>query len=459
MLLPDRLGVVFVFVLIVFCVGEDDWLKKNLELAAQGDKQPLHGGDLLRCTSGFGCTKPREFDAPSDPPNDPAWDLVQQYIREQNAWTYTATKESDWKCNKYCYDKYTISLYRDYPSSNGYIATTWFNTYPDANTIWRQYNAGSYPISLEHDLQYPFLSPLRSVQTAWLVSTTKWFIYFDVQVGYIAWGKSGATCRNGFYAARMLLSISFSLYSLAVEYPTCVPCQVGTWNTCQSFANCTYPVQHIGESFLLWRKRVKLTYSSDINLPATNQELSLVGSCLPCRDSIFSNTHFGMTMMGYGLMFNYNSEAIPYRCLGGDFPPLPCGNNALAPVDSLGRAVRCACGAGTYDKSSGVSYEMLSYTKVQPDVSCVPCDPGYACSGASRRICSVGEFSTGGASSCTLCTRDHCPDPRQLRPICESGSVRDEIVCVSCRQCKNFGNRNGKLCYGAVDIDLSNSTL
>lgn len=449
------------------CASQDDWLKTNLELAAQGIKQPLHGGHLFRCPSGFGCTKPDQFDAPTANSNDPAWDEVQLFIRQQAAYTYSAIKTANWKSSgNRDYDKYTITLYREYPFPSGFVYTTWFTSYPDSSTFWSRYNPEYYPISLEHDLQYPFVSTLRSVQTAWRftingvyygannIKGEQYSFFFDVQVGYIAWAKSGAVCSNGFYAERMLLSISFSLYSLAVEYPTCLPCQVGTWNTCRNYANCTYPVQHVGESYLLWRKRVKIIFESDINLPATNQELSLIGSCLPCRESIFSNTHFGMTTSGYGLMFDRTSDAIPFRCLGGYFPPLPCGNNALAALDSLGRAVKCACGLGTYDKAIGVTSVTTSLTQAQPDVQCVPCVPGYACSGSTPRLCSVGEYSAAGASACTQCTRDPCPNGL-LRPICQSGSVQDEIVCVSCRACANFGRKNGKLCYGAVNVDLN----
>ena len=93
-----------------------------------------------------------------------------------------------------------------------------------------------------------------------------------------------------------------------------------------------------------------------------------------------------------------------------------------------GDGSKVACGAGTYQPSTGKS-------------SCITCPAGYTCSGASQTLCPAGSYSSSaGSTSCTTCPQGYYCTGGSNLSACWGGTYNDwtgQGASNACRACSS----------------------
>lgn len=370
-------------------------------------------------------------------------------------------------CSRYWAQLYSDILPTDadgikyHPTQNsGYIIVL-FRNYPQ-NT-WTGFSIHSFPFQTV-DGKTVYLSNLdpniRYRPLSWSVRypTADWLYEppgggsansLDVRFAYNLTGYE-ATCPQGNYAAQTVLGIKLENSGemrVAMEQPNCLPCEVGTWNTCRkNRTSCWFHVLKTGESVTLWNTLINHVYKEDIAVLDETYQETLTGRCYPCKYAIFSTFHYGIPVSG-ALGYDVNSPSLPFFCPGGSSAPVNCPADSEGFPDARGYITTCTCKRGMYNDPSGLR------------MVCKICPAGYSCMNGMMTMCPPGTYSFAGASACTPCNTDVCVSQdgltNGLRAFCDAGSMAD-ARCVSCRLCRNLGSRDrdSVFCLGTLNISL-----
>lgn len=312
---------------------------------------------------------------------------------------------------------------------------------------YERWGAERYSLNYDKSDQVPLISktaqPMTFADGTWQANFKLLASLGDIGQGvffsyaFLHWGYTRSVCKNGEYTVAPVPHVNGIAFSL----PQCASCKPGTWLTCIKQSSCTYHAIQNNEGNNYWLYRITETYGNeDVNL--IDAEHNLVGSCHPCSRAELVLYHYG-NYLNY-VQSTLDGKRLRYYCPGGSQPPQRCPMYSSTDINGI----ECVCDAGYY---KAVPQQYNRYKN--PTFQCLECPPGNFCVNNVNKTCEAGSYSTGKASSCTLCSSGDCARGR-LRQLCPAGSTQDDGVCVNCNECSNFGSKyqGAKPCVGLPKI-------
>jgi len=217
------------------------------------------------------------------------------------------------------------------------------------------------------------------------------------------------SCTNGQYATDYAKKDSNGYVTTSVR---CLPCQPGTWLTCQNDANCAYEVPEAPGDFT----------TEQIYKP---NGLEPIGACYPCDTAGGNKVHYGLTNNAVTIRAG-SSSPLKWYCPGGSLPPVMC-EPPYAGSDT--NNTYCVCPSGKYN--------------VQGTKKCEVCPAGFSCDNGWLSECLDGYYQDKpGAATCNLCQFDltgggnACEVSGRKMVKCTGSYKSRKPQCVQCNACR-----------------------
>lgn len=115
----------------------------------------------------------------------------------------------------------------------------------------------------------------------------------------------------------------------------------------------------------------------------------------------------------------------------------PCPHGTYMPSSGTGGLMCAACPAGQscLRKASATNCVLPQYSLLG-EIHCHYCPSGASCTTSSYTLCSQGQYSDYGVSTCTTCEAGYmCPDIFQTHQKCPPGYYQGSTGQLACSQC------------------------